>query len=255
MRRGAPGDAPSMASLAISWERQQLSKKRSQYFSDIFAARELRYTPKERVTRDAIIIAELKISSTLDRDTSIVSDFSFHLAQTYQRPESCILLTIQNSTLLVLGGSYEPAYLLSITALQCDIAPRINKRMTGLVQGFLQDSLNIPAKRGVIRFMPIAEENLGTNGMTTLGEIEELVKADHHDPSIRRTISNNRIRRAKKKSLSTIFHGPKIPLLLTPPRSKEDDDDTMVPPYPVATTERKSVKKRRSFLAFFGKSS
>lgn len=53
---------PSAVNLATSWDRQQLSKKRSQYYGEIFAYREPHNTAKDRVTRDAVIVADIKFS-------------------------------------------------------------------------------------------------------------------------------------------------------------------------------------------------
>ncbi len=75
---------------------------------------------------------------------------------------------------MLFGGSSEPAYYLMITALASEIAPTKNKRSTALVQGFMQESLDIAPRRGIIRFDSIPEENLATNGMTTMQEIEEV---------------------------------------------------------------------------------
>ena len=60
--RGAQGDLPSASTLEQSWRRQQLSKKRSQYYGEVFACREPNNTVKERVARDSMIIAEVKLN-------------------------------------------------------------------------------------------------------------------------------------------------------------------------------------------------
>ena len=55
-------DLPSASSLAQSWNRQQLSKKRSQYYDGAFAYREVAHTAKDRVARDALVLAEVKLN-------------------------------------------------------------------------------------------------------------------------------------------------------------------------------------------------
>ena len=65
MPRGTPGDLSSVSSLPKSWDRQQLSKKRSQYYTEVFATREPNNTPKDRISRDSVIIADLKLSGAV----------------------------------------------------------------------------------------------------------------------------------------------------------------------------------------------
>jgi hypothetical protein len=47
---------------AMDWERQQLSKKRSQYYGELFAYREPHNNAKDRFTRDSVIVAEIKLN-------------------------------------------------------------------------------------------------------------------------------------------------------------------------------------------------
>lgn len=56
------GELPSASHLSTAWDRQQLFKKRSQYFGDVFAYREPHNTAKHRVTRDSIVVVDLKIN-------------------------------------------------------------------------------------------------------------------------------------------------------------------------------------------------
>jgi hypothetical protein len=58
----AVNDLLSAPHLASAWDRQQLSKKRSQYYGEVFAYREPHNTAKDRVTRDSVIVAEIKLN-------------------------------------------------------------------------------------------------------------------------------------------------------------------------------------------------
>jgi hypothetical protein len=104
----------------------------------------------------------------------LVTDLSHHLSLRYQRPESSIMITVNHSACLLLGGSFEPTYVLTITALPVQLLPTTNKRNAALVQNFLLESIGVPLERGIIKFVPIMEECIATNGMTILGEIERL---------------------------------------------------------------------------------
>jgi hypothetical protein len=55
-------ELPTASQLATTWDRQQLSKKRSQYYGEVFAYREPHNTAKDRVTRDSVIMAEIKLN-------------------------------------------------------------------------------------------------------------------------------------------------------------------------------------------------
>lgn len=52
--------------------------------------------------------------------------------------------------------------------------PVTNKRNAALIQQHLDDSIGVSADRGIIKFVPIAEENFATNGKTVSGEIDDL---------------------------------------------------------------------------------
>ena len=79
---------------------------------------------------------------------------------------------LDHSACLLFAGSFDSAYIVNITALPSQIQATTNKRNAALVQNFLQDSLGVTPSRGVIRFVPVADENLATNGTTVLGDME-----------------------------------------------------------------------------------
>ena len=87
-----------------------------------------------------------------------------------------MMITVNHSACLLLGGSFEPAYILTVTALPVQIQPTINKRNAALIQSFMSDTLGVTPDRGIIRFQTIPEENMAISGRTILGEIERLEK-------------------------------------------------------------------------------
>ena len=62
LTRGTVGDLPDADNLEKSWSKLHLSKKRSQYYSDAFAYREPNNTAKDRVARDSVVLAEVKLN-------------------------------------------------------------------------------------------------------------------------------------------------------------------------------------------------
>jgi hypothetical protein len=84
------------------------------------------------------------------------------------------MITVNHSACLLLGGSFEPTYILTINALPVQLQPTTNKRNAALMQNFMCESIGVASDRGIIKFVPIQEESLAINGMTILGEIERL---------------------------------------------------------------------------------
>jgi len=64
--RGTPGEQPDMSKLESSWQRnaktKEMSQKRSQFFDQAFAYRDLNNTAKDRVSRDYVVMAEVKLN-------------------------------------------------------------------------------------------------------------------------------------------------------------------------------------------------
>ena len=162
---------------------------------------------------------------------------------------------------------------MSITALQCQLQPVTNKRNAGLLTKVIEDALGVVPERGLIRFIPIAEENLATNGKTVAGEIEDLEKESSEDASsIRRTLLHGKNRHSTK-SMRNLRSGSPLPTHdehITPPtsaRSFGPQDLSSIPAMPIipsvptekGTLDRKSEKmqrmgRRRSFIStIFGK--
>ena len=75
-----------------------------------------------------------------------------------------------------MGNSFEPAYLLTITAIPTHIQPTINKRNASLLQVFFNENLGVPSHRGIVKFVPIAEENLANGGITVADKGEKACK-------------------------------------------------------------------------------
>ena len=104
---------------------------------------------------------------------TLVTDLSHHLAQRYTRPDSAVMVRIDHSACLALGGTFDPCYILNIQTVPSQMGPTTNKRNASLIQSFMSDILSVPAERGIVTFTPIAEENLAIGGKTMLAEMEK----------------------------------------------------------------------------------
>lgn len=58
--RGSPGDAALMAMVNRDRASTDLSRRKTQYFSEVLAYREPALTPRDRITRYSVITAEVK---------------------------------------------------------------------------------------------------------------------------------------------------------------------------------------------------
>jgi hypothetical protein len=59
LERGAPGDEAFLSDLKTP-ERKQLAQKRSQYYGEVFAYREANSSARERVTKESMIVADIR---------------------------------------------------------------------------------------------------------------------------------------------------------------------------------------------------
>lgn len=205
---------------------------------------------------------------------TLVTDLSHHLSTRYQRPETSIMITVNHSACLLLGGSFEPTYVLTINALPVQVQPTTNKRNAALIQTFMAESIGVPSDRGIIKFVPIPEDSLATNGMTILGEIERLERqhAEENGGSIVKratTKSSRKSAMTKAKSSMQLSRGqskaepvPKPVAAADVPRDGPIDsavaiNDSSVAQRPISKMSHKSkmsTKKSEPILSVFAKS-
>jgi hypothetical protein len=144
---------------------------------------------------------------------------------------------------------------MTITALASEVAPTKNKRSTALVQAFMHESLEIAPTRGVLRFEAVAEENLATNGLTTLQEIEKMERNSSEDSRALNTLSTNRSRKVKG-ALTPAFlerrttNTPSLTAAHERYGAGEIDGARSVE---TMSARGKRMKRRKSLMAFFGR--
>lgn len=90
---------------------------------------------------------------------------------------SSIVIDLQHGRCMMFGGSFDPAYTLTIYALPSLVQPITNKRNAALIQNQILENLGVPPSRGYVRFVATPEEDVATDGKTIAGEMEELEKA------------------------------------------------------------------------------
>lgn len=66
---GTANELSSITNLERSLERQKLSQKRSQYYSEAFGCREPNNTMKDRVHRDSMVVADVRLNRMVEAIT------------------------------------------------------------------------------------------------------------------------------------------------------------------------------------------
>lgn len=221
--------------------RSDSAAKRVQYFEDSFGngASSSKESAKERIQRDSPIIADLRTNVIIKDEYTVVTNLSQHLSERYRRPESAILLTVTHSSCLMMGGSFEPAYILSISAIPSELQPVTNKRNAYLVQCFIADVLHVPSNRGVVRFQEVPAEKLATNGSTVAGDIERAEKTiqEKQSPSEEKSFGLVRSLTGKSSRRS-----------LVAPKQLPTEDLPIRKGTPTTTTDQPPLRERRKSL-------
>jgi hypothetical protein len=168
--------------LEVQKQRGQYQEEQNQYKDSPMSS-----LARDRASRDSPVIAELRTNVIVKDEFTLVTDLSYNLVKRYNRPASAIMVKLDHSACLALGGTFDPCYILTITAVSSHMGPTMNKRNAALIQSFMADILSVPPNRGIIKFHQMPEENLAINGTTILGELE---RQEKHLPSdMRRTFS------------------------------------------------------------------
>ncbi|KAI2623868.1 Tautomerase/MIF [Hypomontagnella submonticulosa] len=267
--RPPPGDPTGSRKTKLHPE---LSKKRSAYFETEFAAANRDPDPvRARIHNEAIVMADLRTNVIIKDEFSFITDLSYHLSNRYQRPISSIVINLNHGCCMMFGGSFDPAYTLTIHALPSLVQPTTNKRNAALIQQHIQETLGVIKSRGYVRFVATPEENVAVAGRTIAAEINETshAMADDKPAETRKSAKSNR--RIGVKSFggfksASMADLAKVP---TPPPSTSDETTPIttipeVPPTPPEDdnlgdlVEHKPVKtapRRRSlrFGLFSGK--
>lgn len=161
------------------------------------------------------------------------------------------MVMVSTDNPMIIGGSSEPAYSMTIIALPPEIAATKNKRSAHLIQQFMQETLNISPQRGVVRYEAVAEENLATNGVTALQEIEQLERQSHDEDSTFRTLSRQRSKRSKRTSVANPHVRAATPSILP----SETQDTRVSKSTGASATGKWKMKHRKSIFGFFKRKS
>ncbi|KAK2062854.1 macrophage migration inhibitory factor [Colletotrichum caudatum] len=172
-----------------------LAKRRSSYYEEAFQGDREANLVKDRVFTEALVMADLRTNVIINDEFSFITDFSYQLSVRYQRPVSSIVVNLQHGACMLFGGTFEPAYTMSIHALPLEVGITKNKRNSALLQKHLQEALGVQPARGYIKFVEVPADCMAVNGKTTASRISEVTGEEEE------TIAERRAR--NRKSIST----------------------------------------------------
>ena len=99
------------------------------------------------------------------------------------------------------GGTFEPSYVMCIYALPTELQPTTNKRNAALIQKHMEEALGVLPSRGILRFVPVAEENLVVNGKTIAGALDDVSKASPETVITSPNLASRRLKGTRKLSV------------------------------------------------------
>ncbi|PNS15142.1 hypothetical protein CAC42_8143 [Sphaceloma murrayae] len=121
---------------------------------------------KEHVKETVPIIVELRTNVIVKDEFRLVTELSNLLAGIYFCSQDGIIINVDHSACLMMAASFDPAYMLTITTTPDQLDFDVNNTNTTQIQRLMHQILSVPAHRGLLRFQPILEENVGTAGGT-----------------------------------------------------------------------------------------
>ncbi|KAL0635265.1 hypothetical protein Q9L58_005750 [Maublancomyces gigas] len=216
----APGLAKS-TSKAGDFGGRKRSMKGAGYYGEVFAVRETGPV----VPASSGVWVELRTNVILENEFEFAKSLSELIAKRFGKPEDSVCVSIDHSACIIMGGTFEGSYMLTITALTM-ISPTCNKRNAALISDWVNSNLGVAATRGYIRFVDPGAANYAIGGVTMLDlmEKEELVRTGSTDKSgvIRdKSLKASMSRHRSKKDQSN--YDKSAPL----PDSMQKDDDVL----------------------------
>ncbi|KXJ97725.1 hypothetical protein Micbo1qcDRAFT_156700 [Microdochium bolleyi] len=268
IERGAPGDPIGRRGSMLN---PDVQKMKNAYFENEFAATNRDPDPhRTRVENEALVMAEFKTNVIIEDEFHFMSDLTYLLSSRYQRPLSSIVVSVTHTSCLMFGGSFDPAYILTIHALPTLTQPITNKRNAALIQKHFDDTLGVLASRGYVRFVPTPHDEVACGGKTLAAEMEEQDKVASGDEGAtvsRKASKQKSNKRLRPKSFANVKTSSAFDLKVpTPPPSARSEHMHIgpipeVPPTPTMEDNRllsmneqprKSASRRKSFRFLFG---
>jgi len=114
----------------------------------------------------------MKTNVIIENEFDFVKSLSQVIAKRYSRTEETVALSVEHSSCMIMGGTFDGCYFLTITSLSL-ISPTCNKRNVALISEWLNTNLGVPSSRGYIRFVEPDVANYAMGGVTCLDLLEK----------------------------------------------------------------------------------
>ncbi|KAG6017122.1 hypothetical protein E4U43_002241 [Claviceps pusilla] len=151
---------------------------------------------------ESILSAEVKTNVVITNEYLFMNELSYHLALRYGRPLSSIVVSLQHGICLHYGGSFDPAYILTITGRQDQV---MDKRNVMAFQEHLHQAIRVAPARGLVQFIFTAEDSASHGiGATACGTPPAVAAAR---PSSTVGFNGPESRRVKSPSTAKIVLG------------------------------------------------
>ncbi|KAF2148330.1 hypothetical protein K461DRAFT_60988 [Myriangium duriaei CBS 260.36] len=158
----------------------------------------------EHVKATVPVLVHLRTNVIVRDEFKLVTKLSSLLAQLYACTQEAIMINIDHSVCLMLGSSFDPAYFLHLSTVPVHMDRHSNGYNTNEIQRFLHRILKVPGHRGMVRFQPISEDNVGTKNTTVTNLNQRLSR-----PRSRRARTHSRAN--TMTSLTSHYNNPIIP--------------------------------------------
>lgn len=201
-------DTPATRGLSKKSSKGDFGRKKSikgaSYYGEVFAVRE----SGPVVPKSSAVWVELRTNVILENEFEFAKSLSEMVAKRYGKTEDAVCVSLEHSACMVMGGTYDGSFLLTITSLNM-ISPTCNKRNAALICDWISNNLGVEVARGYIRFVDPDFANYAMGGYTMLDlmEKEELARtgtADKagiiRDRSTKRSMSRHRSSKKERKS-------------------------------------------------------
>ncbi|TFK25820.1 Tautomerase/MIF [Coprinopsis marcescibilis] len=107
------------------------------------------------------LITNVKIAD----EKAFVVEFSKLGAELLSKPEKYISINVRHNPTLTFGGTFDPAFILSIVSLD-NINPEVNEKYSKALFKFFEDKLGVPGDRGYVVFNDPGRAYIGYEGTT-----------------------------------------------------------------------------------------
>ncbi|GBE83366.1 Tautomerase/MIF [Sparassis latifolia] len=103
---------------------------------------------------------ELKTNVALTDPKAFILEFHLFGAKVLNKPPSAMSLSYTYNENLTFNGTFDPAFLLTITSLD-NLSPESNEKYSKALFDFFEEKLGVPNDRGYITFFDPKRENMG----------------------------------------------------------------------------------------------